>query len=168
MANDRDRVQDYIVLAIEHGEGKIPITLPSGEKIEEYNYLMTPRHVKGSLLALIMSANNNNKEKYWYKLTIRLQRYLARQVCTAVFNLHTQDRIAHGDIKPDNIVITNDYKLALIDFGHAVGYSAKVDYNTGTAWFRPNEVPKEFTSIPYSVAIADIYSLAITLLAIMF
>ena len=131
---------------------------------------MTPRHVKGSLLALIMSANNNNKEKYWYKLTIRLQRYLARQVCTAVFNLHTQDRIAHGDIKPDNIVITNDYKLALIDFGHAVGYSAKVDYNTGTIWYSPNEVPKDGkkASKPYSVAIADIYSLAITLLAIMF
>lgn len=43
-----------------------------------------------------------------------------------------------------------------------------VDYNTGTTWYSPNEVPKDNTLIPYSVAIADIYSLAITLLAIMF
>ena len=124
--------QDYLVLAIERGRGEIPIILPSGEQIVYYNYLMTPMHSKGSLLALLMRANHNNKIGSWYKLSLRLQRYLARQLCASVFYLHTQDGLAHGDIKPDNIVIADDYKLALIDLGHTEQYLASVSHATGT------------------------------------
>ena len=85
---------------------------------------MTPRHSKGSLLALLMRANHNNNNKKWFKLSLRLQRYLARQVCSGLFYLHTQNGLAHGDIKPDNIIVTQDNKLALIDLGHTESFVA--------------------------------------------
>jgi serine/threonine protein kinase len=45
-------------------------------------------------------------------------------VCSGLFYLHTQDGLAHGDIKPDNIVVTQDNKLALIDLGHTEKFVA--------------------------------------------
>ena len=120
-------------------------------------------HSKGSLLALLMRANHNNKIGSWYKLSPRLQRYQARQLCLSVFYLHTQDGLAHGDIKPDNIVLTDDYKLALIDLGHTDQYLASVSHSTGTPLYRPAEVGRK----PYRLAYADIYSVAVTLLVIM-
>ena len=65
-----------------------------------------------------MRSNHNNGNGSWYKLSIKLQRYLTRQVCSAIFSLHTQAELAYGDIKPDNIGITQDYKLALTDLGN--------------------------------------------------
>ena len=124
--------QNHLVLAFESGQGEVPLMLPNGERIEEYNYLLTQRHSKGSLLALLMRSNHNNGNGSWYKLSIKLQRYLARQVCSAIFYLHTQDQLAHGDIKPDNIVMTKDYKLALIDLGHTERHHASVQKWTGT------------------------------------
>jgi serine/threonine protein kinase len=85
-------------------------------------------------------------------------------VCAAIFYLHTQDGLAHGDIKPDNIVITDDFKLSLIDLGHTEKYQAFVQKWTGTPNYRPKEVGPYR---PYRLARADIYSLAVTLLVIM-
>jgi len=59
LGND-NLIQDHLVLAFESGRGERPFKLPSGETIEEYNYLLTPRHSKGSLLALLMRSNHNN------------------------------------------------------------------------------------------------------------
>ena len=125
---------------------------------------MTPRHAKGSLLALLMRANHNNNNGVWYKLSTRLQRYLARQVCSGLYYLHTQDGLAHGDIKPDNIVVTEDNRLALIDLGHTEDFVANVQKWTGTPNYRPAEVG---TFAPYRLACADVFSLAVTLLVIM-
>jgi serine/threonine protein kinase len=111
-----------------------------------------------------MRSNHNNGKRSWYKLSIMLQRYLARQVCSAIFHLHTKDKLAHGDIKPDNIVVTQDYKLALIDLGHTEQYLAEIKNCTGTPWYRPKEVG---TDKSYRLAYADMYSLAVTLLVIM-
>ena len=33
--------------------------------------------------------------------------------------------MAHLDLKPNNMVITEDFKLALIDFAHSGSYNAK-------------------------------------------
>jgi len=78
--------------------------------------------------------------------------------------LHTQDLIAHGDIKPDNLIVTDELSLALIDLGHSEKFSAKITKSTGTPNYRPREVG---TYRPYRLAYADIYALAVTLLVIM-
>ena len=55
-----------------------------------------------------MKANHNNGLGMWFKLSIRLERYLIKQLCSAVFYLHTCYHLAHADIKPDNLVFTDD------------------------------------------------------------
>lgn len=60
----------FLVLAMEMGCGPQPITLPSGECIAEFNYLLTHKLEKGTLLALLMAANHNNDSGHWFKLSI--------------------------------------------------------------------------------------------------
>jgi len=60
----------FLVLAVEMGCGPLPITLSSGETVQEYNYLLTNRLDKGTLLALLMKANHNDGTGQWFKLSI--------------------------------------------------------------------------------------------------
>ena len=86
MALENDNLnQEYLVLALESGRGEKPFKLPSGDTVYEYNYLLTPRHSKGSLLALLMRSNHNNGNGSWYKLSIKLQRYL-RDKCVQQYS----------------------------------------------------------------------------------
>jgi len=57
---ENDVADSFIVLAVEMGCGPLPITLPSGLTVFEYNYIMTPLLDKGTLLTLLMKANHNN------------------------------------------------------------------------------------------------------------
>jgi hypothetical protein len=67
---ENDVADSFIVLAVEMGCGPLPITLSSGETVQEYNYLLTNRLDKGTLLALLMKANHNNGIGQWFKLSI--------------------------------------------------------------------------------------------------
>jgi len=72
--------------------------------------------------------------------------------------------LAHGDIKPDNFAITNDFKLALTEFVCSEPFYELVQKsNTGTKQYNPKEVNPDF---PFRLAYADIYSLALTILVI--
>ena len=84
-----------------------------------YSYILMPKLSNDTLLSFLMRASHNNGSKPWRKLSIRLQQYLCRQACRAVQYLHTVDHIAHGDLKPDNIMFGEDFSLQLIDLGHA-------------------------------------------------
>ena len=86
-------------------------------------------------------------------------------ICTAVQELH-QHGIAHLDLKLDNILLTFDEEVKLIDFGSAVeftrGTKMTIDRKVGTRCY----VAPELTS-KYPVCIspekADIWSLGIIL-----
>jgi serine/threonine protein kinase len=82
-----------------------------------------------------MKANHNNGLGMWFKLSIRLERYLIKQLCSAVFYLHTSYHLAHADIKPDNLVFSDDLELALIDLGHTEQLGASIQHLTGTQHF---------------------------------
>lgn len=68
------------------------------------------------------------------------------------------------DIKPDNVLLDDLNRLALIDLGHAQVIGRKIIRESGTRGYRPAEILK---MEPYDVAPADIYSLAVTIIVIM-
>jgi len=73
--------------------------------------------------------------------------------------------VAHGDIKPDNIMITEDMRLVLIDYGHASNVSAIVKRNIGSQGYQAPEIK---SGNQYSMRESDLYSLACSLFVIMF
>ena len=54
--------------------------------------------------------------------------------------MHMNAAMAHGDIKPDNLVLDNMFRVLLIDLGHAERIEARVRHCTGTRGYRPVEV----------------------------
>ena len=78
-----------------------------------------PKLSNDTLLSFLMRASHNNGSKPWRKLSIRLQQYLCGKACRALQYLHTVDKIAHGDLKPENIMFGEDLSLQLIDLGQA-------------------------------------------------
>jgi hypothetical protein len=67
---ENDVTDSFIVLAVEMGCGPLPITLPSGLTVFEYNYIMTPLLDKGTLLALLMRANHHNGSGRRFMITV--------------------------------------------------------------------------------------------------
>lgn len=68
-------------------------------------------------------------------------------------------------MKPDNLVLSDDYKLVAIDFGHTEKVSAKIAHTVGTRGYKgPEVVPYR----PFSIERSDIYALSVTLFTIMF
>ena len=53
------------------------------------------------------------------KLGDRFCRRVFKQVALALHKLHSKG-IAHRDIKPENIMITEDFKIKLIDLGFSL------------------------------------------------
>ena len=71
-------------------------------------------------------------------------RYIFLQVCTVIHKLH-QAGIAHRDIKLDNIMITEDFQVKLIDFGYSLKLEGKrkdgyMKTKLGTAMYMAPEV----------------------------
>ena len=89
----------------------------------------------------------------------------AKQLCDVLFYLHSQNPpIIFRDLKPSNIMITEDGFLKLIDFGIAfeAGSQEKLNYALGTAGYA---APELYANLPAD-ARTDIYSLGRTILTI--
>ncbi|KAG0791525.1 hypothetical protein G6F16_003454 [Rhizopus arrhizus] len=87
-------------------------------------------------------------------------KHLFKQLVNAVYHLH-QRGIIHGDIKPENILLTNHQTVRLIDFGNASRISdmtAKI--TTGSPAFMAPELLKKVLHSPTS---SDIWALGVTL-----
>lgn len=84
------------------------------------------------------------------------------QILCAVEYIHNNN-IYHRDIKVDNIMITNDYKIKLVDFGFSTNCSGYVTDFIGT----PNyAAPELHLKLPYLPKYNDIFSLGVTLFVI--
>ena len=54
----------------------------------------------------------------------KLCRYIFNKVAIALHKLHSAG-VAHRDIKPENIILTEDFKIKLIDLGYGIPLSGK-------------------------------------------
>ncbi|BGP03617.1 CMGC/CDK protein kinase [Rhodotorula toruloides ATCC 204091] len=89
---------------------------------------------------------------------------LAFQLLSAVSYLHDQG-IAHRDINPNNLVLSEGGRLVLIDFGIATGASdeqpGSMFFEVGTGSYRAPELV--FASRDYDAPAIDLWAAAVTL-----
>ena len=135
-----------------------------------YSYLLFPMLPNDTLLDLLMRAKYNKGHKPRRKLSITLQKYLCRQILGALIYLHQIDIIIYGDVKPDNTMITHDYRLVLIDFGYSENVKKLIKHIIGTPAYRGPEVPDTIydENEYYSIERAKLYALSCTFFTIMF
>ena len=97
-------------------------------------------------------------------------RFYIKQLVSAVAFMH-EYRVAHMDIKPQNIVFDSNFNLKLMDFGTAEcinDSSSKVSTRSGTEGFMAPEVADLSIRTEFDAYKADVYSLGVTMLLILF
>ncbi|KAF7256611.1 hypothetical protein EG68_05890 [Paragonimus skrjabini miyazakii] len=85
------------------------------------------------------------------------------QILDALHYLHTDQHIAHLDVKPENIMLTKKDKAKLIDFGWAVDLR-KSNLLRGPVGTTSYAAPEVFGKGSYTGPPADLFSLGVTLL----
>jgi len=97
-------------------------------------------------LHLVFEYLENDLKKYMKSLNGRLSpgvvKDLAHQLCQGIDFCHA-NRILHRDIKPQNILIDNNGRLVIADFGLARAYSVpipKYTHEVVTVWYRAPEI----------------------------
>lgn len=89
---------------------------------------------------------------------------IIKSICSAVQYMH-DNNVLHLDIKPNNIILSNDGRVILIDFGMATildEYGSTVEFNGGTPGYAPLEQMSGSGNTKVSPA-TDVYAIAATL-----
>lgn len=89
------------------------------------------------------------------------------QICEGLNYLHNTIGIAHNDLKPDNILINNNYQIQIIDFGLSCNHLCQV---IGTVEYSPPELINTYINFnpnrePIDVNInkkADVFAMGVT------
>jgi serine/threonine protein kinase len=113
------------------------------------SYMVMP-FIEGTTLQNLVEGNGTLN----YGLTVN---YLG-QVASAAGYIHSHN-ILHRDIKPDNIIITPDYRAILIDFGSArefVNDKTQAHTSIFTKCYAP---PEQYNTVSRKGYYSDIYSL---------
>ncbi|XP_059077574.1 G-type lectin S-receptor-like serine/threonine-protein kinase At2g19130 [Cryptomeria japonica] len=119
----------------------------------------------GSLNSLLFTSNSRSKQKVLDWKT-RLEIALGTARGLVYLQEECRDRIIHGDVKPENILLDSDFSPKLADFGLAklVGrdFSHVLTTTRGTRGYL---APEWISSLPITPKV-DVYSFGITLLEI--
>ena len=62
------------------------------------------------------------------------------QLCNGLDAIHSKAKHAHLDLKPDNVLIGNDYMLKIIDFGFATPVETEISSCYGTHGYEAPEI----------------------------
>jgi serine/threonine protein kinase len=89
---------------------------------------------------------------------------LITQLVKAVAHIH-RTGWTHLDIHPGNILVSDDGRLKLADFGLATGTEAQTNRNVIAAWYRPPEIARMESYMP---AAADMWSVGCVLAELLF
>ena len=77
--------------------------------------------------------------------------FLIKQILLGLESLHNVE-IIHKDIKPENILLDENYNIVITDFGNAESSKYKLNYNYGTEAYIPPEYFKyEIISSKYDI-----------------
>lgn len=117
-------------------------------------------------------AENGDLFNYVYELGKGFSEKISAKIFINILKnvkiLH-ENNIIHGDIKPENILIGNDYSLKIIDFGFSqklINNNNNTIYNTeGSETYSPPEV-KKANFAGYDGIKSDIFSLGVLLFVI--
>jgi serine/threonine protein kinase len=85
------------------------------------------------------------------------------QLVNGVEYLHSQ-KVYHMDLKLENLILSKDFVLKIIDFGAAIKESSKKLPKTGTIGYRPPEVAKNSCD---DFAKADVYNMGVIMFVMM-
>lgn len=107
---------------------------------------------------LIIKRNSPMYEKLWRSIFI--------QIVDAIYYLNIDHNISHGDIKPDNLLIKDNYVIRLADFENAIIHTENPPM-CNEKWGTPNYYAPEIRDrnvSSYNAFKADIFSLGATFL----
>ena len=129
------------------------VSILSSGKTKHFSYLLTEFYPRGDLGSFVEDSAllSENQAAKWFADLLLPVAYLHRQ------------EVAHLDLKPENVVITDDNRLSLIDFGHArVGADAA---QVRSKWngSRKLNSPERFQPGAFDGFKADVYSLGVLL-----
>jgi len=128
---------------------------------QEGVYFLAMKLVKGKDLAQELK----RLKKSGHKLDIKRALRIMEQVASALDAAHAA-AVVHRDIKPSNILLDDDDKAVLTDFGLVLRPS--VETTMGTAFGTPRYIaPEQAISSNKAVPQSDIYSLAVILYEIL-
>lgn len=82
------------------------------------------------------------------------------QACAALGAAHRAG-LVHCDVKPQNILVTNDGRVKVTDFGIARAMSASVPQNVETVWGTPHYFSPEQAAGDPPTPASDVYSLGV-------
>jgi serine/threonine-protein kinase len=95
------------------------------------------------------------------QLNFRIVATIVRQVCSAIEYAHAAG-VVHRDIKPANIMVLDDFKIKVMDFGIALSQSSSMT-QTGMAMGTPNYIAPEILRGQEATPRSDIFSLGVVL-----
>ncbi|TFH13736.1 MAG: serine/threonine protein kinase, partial [Acidimicrobiales bacterium] len=118
--------------------------------VDGTRYYMISDHVAGNDLRTIVNAQDSTG------LDLATVLGLIDQIADTLDHLHAhQPAIVHGDVKPENVIVTGDGRAVLVDFGAAMRVGDERE-RLGTPGFSAPEVLAGEALSPA----ADVYSLA--------
>ena len=148
-------ISENVLSIYEYGKGK---KVKNNGKSKEVYYIIMEFMQHGDLIKYISNVSSKVNENIGFGE--EYGRLIFTQLLDGLEAIHNSDGV-HRDIKPDNIMIGNDYKMKLVD----LGFSAKksnvfLKQYLGTPAYAAPEI---HLRRPYLGEYSDIFSLGITL-----